>query len=304
MSAWEAEPDDGSNQRSWSDRPSDEHIVSIWSEDEDDDDPAPSSGPLSPTGMDDEYILLLLADGNLPTGAFVASSGFESFIAHGFLPESNDSTLEFVQNSVQSYAASALSFVQAAYTVVTTYVADGDLAIALTELTRIDELYHSMLLNTPARRASASQGVALLTLYSRGLASSSDSVQSVLVDAFKLLVRRGDTRGHLPTCWAILTACLGLSIDRTLYLHLFLHARGLLSAAIRLNTIGPYAAQHILLHSVRPLIDRELEVHRNRTVSIGTSDEDILSAEPACTWPLGEILAARHDTQHSRIFNS
>lgn len=25
---------------------------------------------------------------------------------------------------------------------------------------------------------------------------------------------------------------------------------------------------------------------------------------PATTWPLGEILAARHDLQHSRIFNS
>lgn len=25
---------------------------------------------------------------------------------------------------------------------------------------------------------------------------------------------------------------------------------------------------------------------------------------PATTWPLGEILMARHDLQHSRIFNS
>jgi urease accessory protein len=25
---------------------------------------------------------------------------------------------------------------------------------------------------------------------------------------------------------------------------------------------------------------------------------------PATTWPLGEILGARHDLQHSRIFNS
>jgi hypothetical protein len=25
---------------------------------------------------------------------------------------------------------------------------------------------------------------------------------------------------------------------------------------------------------------------------------------PATTWPLGEVLVARHDLQHSRIFNS
>lgn len=39
------------------------------------------------------------------------------------------------------------------------------------------------------------------------------------------------------------------------------------------------------------------------------NDEDWAWADeaehgPATTWPLGEILAARHDLQHSRIFNS
>jgi len=31
------------------------------------------------------YLLLLLSDSNLPTGGFVASSGLESFYAHGLL---------------------------------------------------------------------------------------------------------------------------------------------------------------------------------------------------------------------------
>ncbi|KZW04368.1 urease accessory protein UreF [Exidia glandulosa HHB12029] len=254
--------------------------------------------------LDEQYILLLLADGNLPTGAFVASSGFESYVAHGFMhPQAG--TLDFIRSSLQSYAASVLSFLHAAHGIVSECIAAGDrdkLDAAIADLARVDQLYHTTLLNAPARRASASQGVALLTLYTKGFAPpSSDSFQSALVDTFKLLVRRGDARGHLPTCWAVLTACLGLPLDRALYLHLFLHARGLLSAAIRLNTIGPYAAQQMLLHSVRPLIDHEISTHR---APLSHSDDDILGTNPTCTWPLGEILAARHDMQHSRIFNS
>ena len=34
----------------------------------------------------------------------------------------------------------------------------------------------------------------------------------------------------------------------------------------------------------------------------GEVEDDMKCA--ASTWPLGEILAARHDLQHSRIFNS
>jgi urease accessory protein len=32
--------------------------------------------------------------------------------------------------------------------------------------------------------------------------------------------------------------------------------------------------------------------------------ENVDEQLPATTWPLGEILAARHDLLHSRIFNS
>lgn len=95
--------------------------------------------------------------------------------------------------------------------------------------------------------------------------------------------------------------------ERSQYLHLFLHARSLLSAAVRLNDIGPYGAQQILLHAVRPLV--VAEVARCRELRTGEASEDKDGFDrtthgPANTWPLGEILAARHDQQHSRIFNS
>ncbi|KIM46430.1 hypothetical protein M413DRAFT_441523 [Hebeloma cylindrosporum] len=288
--------------------------------------------------MDDDtetYILLLLSDSNLPTGSFVASSGLESYVKHGFASSSSsaaDATVEFVRNSLSSYARSALPFVSDAHRAVMEYSShqemdgkegvgtDKSLDDILKALTDLDGLYQAMTLNHVSRRASMSQGVALLTLYSKGFsrpptlsafsgAESRDheSRMQILLDQFKLKVRREEVFGHLPICWGALTAALGLNLERAQYLHLFLHARSILSASVRLNDLGPYGAQQILLHAVRPLVATEATRCRNlRTGLLDNSVEgfDEAALGPANTWPLGEILAGRHDLQHSRIFNS
>lgn len=93
--------------------------------------------------------------------------------------------------------------------------------------------------------------------------------------------------------------------ERTQYLHLFLHARSLLSASVRLTSIGPYAAQRILLHDVRPLVNDILEATCHlRTQTADASLADLDGNGPENTWPLGDLLSARHDLQQSRIFNS
>ncbi|KAG6875434.1 hypothetical protein C0992_003840 [Termitomyces sp. T32_za158] len=269
------------------------------------------------TGDDDEaYVLLLLADSNLPTGSFVASAGLESYVAHGFPAAgagagAESKILGFVQDSLGAYARSALPFVSDAHRVVRR--AAGGAAGAMRDLVALDGMYEAMTLNHVARRASTAQGVALLTLYAKGFAAvdaaddDTDAALRDLLGELKLTVRRGDTPGHLPVCWGALTAALGLSLERAQYLHLFLHARGVLSAAVRLNDIGPYRAQQLLMHAVRPLIAREAA--RCRALRSGALELEDPSAfdetlGPANTWPLGEIIAARHDLQHSRIFNS
>ncbi|RDX53857.1 hypothetical protein OH76DRAFT_1399000 [Lentinus brumalis] len=288
------------------------------------------------------YILLLLSDSNLPTGSFVASAGLESYVTHGFFssasPSSTSSTpdkmgytVNFLRDSLSTYARSALPFVLDAHRAVEDALRDANaftgnaMDCAMTRVRELDELYETMTLNHIARRASRTQGVALLTLFSKGfvkprlsqhLEASADSSADIraasLMDSLKLLVRREETHGHLPICWGVLTAALGLSAERSQYLHLFLQARSLLSSSVRLNTIGPYAAQQLLLHAVRPLVDAEMSRckhlgtgHTEATDGAGEDmwDEDVVRG-PAMTWPLGEILAARHDLQHSRIFNS
>lgn len=104
-------------------------------------------------------------------------------------------------------------------------------------------------------------------------------------------------------------ALISTPLERSQYLHLFLQARSVLSASVRLNIIGPYAAQQLLLHAVRPLVEDEMSRRKHLTTGLRaikehTAPEDHALHGPAMTWPLGEILAARHDLQHSRIFNS
>lgn len=316
---------------------------------------------------EEAYVLLLLSDGNLPTGmhspeficyhdsfddfyrfsgSFVASGGLESYVTHGFftpLPapaepgtkakDKSEYILEFTRDNLSTYARSALPFVSDAHRVVQRAMQTGSIEDALRGLTALDELYESMTLNHIARRASVTQGVALLTLYSKGFsqptlrfASSTGSNTpendipsdagraTAIVDKLKLTIRREETPGHLPICWGVLTAALGLSLERSQFLHIFLCARGSLSAAVRINIVGPYAAQQLLLHAVRPIVDAEVSNCASLRTGLrypipddekDTFDETVLTnSGPAMTWPLGEILAGRHDLQHSRVFNS
>jgi urease accessory protein len=96
-------------------------------------------------------------------------------------------------------------------------------------------------------------------------------------------------------------------LERALHLHLFLHARSLLSSAVRLNLIGPYLSSQLLLHPMREIINAQVAPAYDASAE---NDEDPWSwtmppeVGPATTWPLGELLTGRHDLQHTRIFNS
>lgn len=284
------------------------------------------------------------------TGSFVASGGLESYVTHGFftplpVPGETDGIVkdkaeyivDFIRDSLATYARSALPFVSDAHRIVQQAIS-ADSSDSEEELLRglvaLDKLYETTTLNHITRRASTTQGVALLTLYSKGFSkptlrfmSSSDHDEkftdqgavdpekaAVVVDRLKLIIRREDTPGHLPVCWGLLAAALGLSLERSQFLHLFLFARGILSSAVRVNIIGPYAAQQVLLHAVRPIVTGEASNCAGLRTGLrypappdgeDVFEEDVLTeCGPVMTWPLGEILAARHDLQHSRVFNS
>ncbi|CAK9782827.1 hypothetical protein CC85DRAFT_275987 [Cutaneotrichosporon oleaginosum] len=206
--------------------------------------------------------------------------------------------------------------------------------MAVARLVRLDEMHEATLLSHVARRASRAQGVALLTLYARGLSAppgvyeadgeagcadgtvdeggeGGDARAAALVAAYKRAVRRG-APGHLAVCFGAVCAALGIDYDTAHHLYLFTHARSLLSAAVRLNVVGPYLSTQLLAHPLRRTIAGAMKSEAAGPETDGFEGEggdewawaEEAERGPATTWPLGEILAARHDLQHSRIFNS
>lgn len=154
---------------------------------------------------------------------------------------------EFAKAEIENYHSTTGGFVSGAWEVVHGYLrsstSDGKAGATredregvnenheksvLEGLLRLDRYHEASMLSHVSRRASKAQGVAMLTLYTKGLsrppsAASEGSASAAgsgedrarrLVDVYKLLIRKGTAPGHLAVCWGIMTAALGISIGK------------------------------------------------------------------------------------------
>ena len=360
----------------------------------------------------EDYLLLVLSDSNLPTGGFVASSGLESWLQHGYssiaeppsrpgsaterpqlsaappLPNAPDGPINaFISQSLHSYARLNLPLVRQAHAAVTrmplgtgeeTESTSRQVETAFAPILAVDILCETMTLNHVARRASVAQGVALLTLYDRAFAppigsseAARDEATIRLVSRYRNAVKTAENgcNGHMSVAFGVLTAAIGVGIgalqfpflppwpsspsisvltprhglghatDSALHLFLFLHARSLLSSAVRMNSIGPYLAHRMLVNDTRHMISAALQetapirppetpIDKAEIASHAADeppaeggdwwDDDLdwrptweagaqearLHGSPATSWPLGEVVASRHDQLFSKVFNS
>ncbi|TIB65341.1 hypothetical protein E3P77_02722 [Wallemia ichthyophaga] len=261
------------------------------------------------SSSDIEFLKLLLSDSNLPTGGFVASSGLESFIGHGQSHGqlTHTALIDFLRFSCDNTASTTLAYINGVHSIIRDTPSPTPTRTQLEQLKRLDGVHDAQMLNHAAKRASKAQGMAILTLHAKSFGG-----HDVIRD-FRHAVRSASSEGHLAICWGLMTAVLGMPSQDAQHLHLFLHARSLLSAAVRLNVLGPYAAQKILLHDARDIVDSAF--HRCCHVRVGNLDSvggdyvyDTDDADdhigPATTWPLIELIGSRHDLLHTRIFNS
>ena len=232
----------------------------------------PASAQISPEEL---HLLYILLDSNLPTGGFVSSSGLESYVKHGFLGHPSYSAsnpasypneapketkkefsavkgtkdiirgvTDFAEAEVGHYANTTGCFVRDSWAMVDSFLSPhhqehddgGSLQTILRKIEELDGYHESTLLSHVARRASKAQGVAMLTLFGRGLTRPvgfehdhgedegqvgdegvKEKKSKDLIDAYKLLVRRGSVPGHLAICWGIITAALGLALGKSSY---------------------------------------------------------------------------------------
>ena len=151
------------------------------------------------------------------------------------------------------------------------------------------------------RRASTTQGKALLSVWDKCLrpSSSTTTYQSslnatlgALISSFKL--SPADCPPHLPISWSLVCLASGLALEHTTFVFLLNHTKALLSAAVRLNLIGPYVAQKTLAApETLDMVRKAQEVGGKLTIE-----------EAGQTVPTLDLYQGRHELLYSRVFNS
>lgn len=243
------------------------------------------------------HALLLLSDTALPLGSFAFSSGLESFLAHNNHSSMHSNTNlktqafnKFLTESISNMTTTSLPYVLAAYH-------NPDI------LPDLDNDFDASTPCTVARRASITQGRALLAIWERALCPSalpgrghqitsfSTSMKSPTPDSFGML-----PQAHFPPLFGAVCSALNLTEHETCYLFLLNHAKTVLSAAVRASVMGPYQSQAVLAsRELRSCIDVCVE----RGLKMGGK-----VAGAVVTVPMMDLWMGRHELLYSRIFNS
>ncbi|GIZ47848.1 hypothetical protein CKM354_001092800 [Cercospora kikuchii] len=243
------------------------------------------------------HSLLLLSDSALPLGSFAFSSGLESFLAHHNISGPKSSTTiklsafdTFLEQSLHNIASTSLPYVLTAYH----------------DPPKLQELDNDMDASTPctvARRASVSQGRAILGIWERALSLSCDpnslAAKEVMGFAAQMKDNAPDVFGlqlqaHFAPLFGAVANALNLGAHDTAYLFLLNHAKAVLSAAVRASVMGPYQSQAVLA-SVKLQ-----DIIRACIACYSKMEHD----DAVVTVPTMDLWMGRHELLYSRIFNS
>jgi urease accessory protein len=137
--------------------------------------------------------LLLLSDSALPIGSFAFSSGLESFIHHlPAGPLSQDILTHFLGESIRSLAYTTLPFVNAAQR-------QPESAVDL------DDMFDATITCPVARRASITQGKALVTIWERAFLEDKG-----IAETYRSSVKAGKG-GHFGVAWGVVCSHCDIS---------------------------------------------------------------------------------------------
>ena len=239
----------------------------------------------------EDLLVWQLVDSAFPTGAFAHSLGLEAAAQHGEVASRED-LRRFVEATILQAASGALPLVNAAYR-------------EPARLAEWDALNDAFLSNAVANRASRQQGrtlvasaariwdvPALTALHRRAASTSSSQLPTPEKRPTPNFHTPPAFCAHVAPVTGAVFAALGVSLATTQRVVLFVAARGVLSAAVRLGVTGSYDAQRLEAECAE-WIGRVLVRHRD----VGPDDL-------AQTAPVIDILQGAHDRLYSRLFQS
>ncbi|KAJ6425077.1 hypothetical protein OIU84_025782 [Salix udensis] len=216
-----------------------------------------------------------LIDSILPTGGFAHSFGIEAAIQARVILNPED---------FQTYVIHVL---ENTGSLLLPYVCSAAMCPDLDNWRKLDRMLDATLTNEVSRKASVSQGSALMRV-----------AAAVFTEIPSLKTMREMSLGsdmaafHHAPVFGIVCGLLGMDSETSQRAYMFITLRDAFSAATRLNLVGPLGAA-VLQHQVSIAAETMLKRWMNREV------------EDACqTAPLLDTLQGCHGYLFSRLFSS
>ncbi|WCJ31156.1 urease accessory protein F [Euphorbia peplus] len=216
-----------------------------------------------------------LLDSILPTGGFAHSFGLEAAVQARIILDPTDlNTL--VIHILENTGSLLLPFVYAA-----SISPDAD------SCKRLDRVLDAMLTNEVSRKASISQGSALM----RAAAAIFTEFPSLKTMRDRFLGSAEVSFHHAPV-FGMVCGLVGMDSETCQRAYLFITMRDAISAATRLNLVGPLGAA-VLQHQMSGVAETILKRWKNHSV------------DEACqTAPVLDTLQGCHSYLYSRLFCS
>ncbi|KAJ0015082.1 hypothetical protein Pint_20136 [Pistacia integerrima] len=216
-----------------------------------------------------------LLDSILPTGGFAHSFGIEAAVQARII-SSPDDLRTHVIHVLENTGSLLLPFVYSA-----------TVSPTLETWHKLDRVLDATLTNEVSRKASIAQGSALMRV-AAAVFTEIPSLKSMR----EISLCSGTFTSHHAPVFGIICGLLGLQSEISQKAYMFVTTRDAISAATRLNLVGPLGAA-VLQHQIGFVAEAMLKKWKDRPV------------EEACqTAPLLDTVQGCHGYLFSRLFSS
>ncbi|MFP6692614.1 MAG: urease accessory UreF family protein [Pirellulales bacterium] len=210
-------------------------------------------------------------DTAFPTGSFAHSGGLEAAIKWREVVSLTD-VVSYVKDALRNTARSQLPLLRATY-------------LDFDRFEQIDAETDAFLSNHVANAASRSQGRALL-------ATTAAVFRTKRLRRLQQKSLHGEIVGHQSPVLGVVAEQLEIPLNVAIRQFVFSSLRDMLSAAVRLNAVGPIQAQIVIDHL------------RGDCERIVRECGDLEVDQKAQTAPLLDMLQASHQRIYSKLFQS
>ncbi|XP_071693337.1 urease accessory protein F [Rutidosis leptorrhynchoides] len=206
-----------------------------------------------------------LLDSILPTGGFAHSLGLEAAMQAHIVSDPEKDLQTFVIHVLENTGSLLLPFVYAA-----TKSPD------LQTLKQLDTILDATLTNEISRKASVSQGSALMRV------SASVFTEIPSLKAMRsVCLSNGDVCFHHAPIFGLVCGLLGIDSETSQRAFMFMAMRDITSAATRLNLVGPLGGA-VLQHRVSFVAEEILKKWKNRDVDVACQTSPLLDTVQGC----------------------